>query len=115
MSKKTEHVFAVIEKTLADRAFQSGRDKAALLRAFKAVAGEYGVNESTVRDKCTRQLKYSTDGFFAAIVAFADGKDDDDSPVCEGLALYRIPCDKIGKPDTKLDDYAQPLLAQISP
>lgn len=37
-------------------------------KAFANVAGKYGVSESTVRDKCTRQIGTDTDTFFCEIV-----------------------------------------------
>lgn len=38
-----------------------------LSNAFKSVAKQYGVNESTVRDKCTRQLNIDTKQFIELI------------------------------------------------
>ena len=73
MSKQSEHLIAVVEKALSDSSFVIKKEKAAISRAFKSVAAEYGVNESTVRDKCTRRLGLSSDEFFNAVVGLMDG------------------------------------------
>ncbi len=43
-------------------------------RQFKSVAGKYNVNESTIRDKCTRQMSMSTEEFAQQVVDHLTGK-----------------------------------------